>query len=79
MFYLFLRQSMSGEGQRERETQIPKQASGSELSVTNWATQVPPKMFLFLRERERERTNVSRGEAEREGDTDLKQTPGSEL
>ena len=36
MFYLFLRESMSmseGGAERERETQNPKQAPGSELSA----------------------------------------------
>ena len=34
-------------------------------------------MFIF--ERERERQSVNRGEAEREGDQNLKQAPGSKL
>ena len=34
-------------------------------------------MFIF--ERVRERQSVSRGEAEREGDTESEQAPGSEL
>ena len=38
-------------------------------------------MFIFEREREREREreSVSRGGAEREGETEPKQAPGSEL
>ena len=35
-------------------------------------------MFIIF-ERERERQSVSRGGAEREGDTEWKQAPGSEL
>ena len=70
--------AQAGEGQRERETQNPKQAPGSELSAqsptwgsNSWTTRSASfffNVYLFLRDRERQSTS---GEgAEREGDTE---------